>query len=242
MANKPRYELYYWPSIQGRGELVRLAFEEAGEPYVDVARLPEAQGGGEAAILRGLEGALGGVRPFAPPFLKVGRLVLAQTALILQYLGPRLGLAALDLPPAAGAEARVRGERMAAPFAGDDGLGADGPPAVRAEVRPPRNRGAALARLRRAARGRHGLEHRVELGKPLLERDDLAALLDQQLVAEARAPVHLEREPTEVPDPLLARLYDRPPLAPQRSRRGRPPTHWRRARDGVVARPPAHAV
>ncbi len=35
-----RYELYYWPSIQGRGEFVRLALEEAGADYVDVARRP----------------------------------------------------------------------------------------------------------------------------------------------------------------------------------------------------------
>jgi len=33
-----RYELYYWPSIQGRGEYVRLALEDAGADYVDVAR------------------------------------------------------------------------------------------------------------------------------------------------------------------------------------------------------------
>ena len=33
-----RYELYYWPTIQGRGEFVRLALEEAGADYVDVAR------------------------------------------------------------------------------------------------------------------------------------------------------------------------------------------------------------
>ena len=33
-----RYELYYWPTIQGRGEFVRLALEDAGARYVDVAR------------------------------------------------------------------------------------------------------------------------------------------------------------------------------------------------------------
>ena len=33
-----RYELYYWPSIQGRGEFIRLTLEEAGADYVDVAR------------------------------------------------------------------------------------------------------------------------------------------------------------------------------------------------------------
>jgi len=37
-----RYELYYWPTIQGRGEFVRLALEEAGADYVDVARKGKA--------------------------------------------------------------------------------------------------------------------------------------------------------------------------------------------------------
>jgi glutathione S-transferase len=86
-----RYELYYWPTIQGRGEFVRLALEEAGAPYVDVARLPRAQGG-MAAMMTLLEGEGADVEPFAPPFLKHGALVIAQTATILAYLGPRLGL------------------------------------------------------------------------------------------------------------------------------------------------------
>lgn len=81
-----RYELYYWPSIQGRGEFVRLALEEAGADYADVARLQH----GVAALMRFLEGQ--GRPPFAPPFLKAGKLVIAQTANILSYLGPRLGL------------------------------------------------------------------------------------------------------------------------------------------------------
>jgi len=46
------YELYYWPGIQGRGEFVRLALEEAGADYVDVARGPDADGGGVAALHR----------------------------------------------------------------------------------------------------------------------------------------------------------------------------------------------
>ena len=33
-----RYELYYWPSIQGRGEFVRLALAEADADYIDIAR------------------------------------------------------------------------------------------------------------------------------------------------------------------------------------------------------------
>ena len=88
-----RYELYYWPSIQGRGEYIRLAFEEAGVPYIDVARLPQAQGGGVQAMMRLLRGeGMEGLPPFAPPILKVGNLVIAQVANILQYLAPRLGL------------------------------------------------------------------------------------------------------------------------------------------------------
>ncbi|MEW6443024.1 MAG: glutathione S-transferase family protein [bacterium] len=89
---EPRYELYYWPGIQGRGEFVRLAFEEAGVPYVDVARLKQREGGGAGAMMKLLNGKAGGTLPFAPPFLKAGDLVLAQTAAILCFLGPRLGL------------------------------------------------------------------------------------------------------------------------------------------------------
>jgi glutathione S-transferase len=86
-----RYELYYWPSIQGRGEFVRLALEEAGADYVDVARL-SGRGKGVPALMRFLEGTDVERPPFAPPFLKAGELVIGQTANILAYLGPRLGL------------------------------------------------------------------------------------------------------------------------------------------------------
>jgi len=81
------YELFYWPSIQGRGEFVRLALEEAGADYVDVARRPEAEGGGVAALMKMLRAP--GLSPFAPPFLRAGPLVIAHTANILLYLGPR---------------------------------------------------------------------------------------------------------------------------------------------------------
>jgi glutathione S-transferase len=82
-----KYELYYWPEIQGRGEYVRLALEEAKAPYVDVAR----GAGGTSAMMRMME--QGTTPPFAPPFLKAGKLVIAQTANILLYLGARHGLA-----------------------------------------------------------------------------------------------------------------------------------------------------
>ena len=84
-----RYELYYWPEIQGRGEYVRLALEEAGAAYVDVAR----RRGGEDKLIALMESRREQHPPFAPPFLKAGRLLIAQTANILQYLGPRHGLA-----------------------------------------------------------------------------------------------------------------------------------------------------
>jgi glutathione S-transferase len=86
-----RYELYYWPSIQGRGEFVRLALEEAGADYVDIARRPGQRS--VPAMMRLLEGKGIDRPPYAPPFLKAGKLVIAQTAMILHYLGPRLGLA-----------------------------------------------------------------------------------------------------------------------------------------------------
>jgi glutathione S-transferase len=74
-----RYELFYWPSIQGRGEFVRLALEDAGAPYRDVCRGSERPPQHREA--------------FAPPFLKAGKLIIPQTANILFYLGPRHGLA-----------------------------------------------------------------------------------------------------------------------------------------------------
>ena len=90
------YELYYWPGIQGRGEFVRLALEEAGVPYADVAK----DRGGEEAATKKLLNFLGDPElarpPFAPPMLKAGELVIAQTANILLYLGAYHGLAPAD--------------------------------------------------------------------------------------------------------------------------------------------------
>ena len=88
------YELHYWPTIQGRGEFVRLALEAAGAPYIDVARGAEAAGQGLPAMLRYLQDGQVKHPPFAPPFLKDGELVVGQTAAILHYLGPPLKLVA----------------------------------------------------------------------------------------------------------------------------------------------------
>jgi glutathione S-transferase len=89
------YELYYWPSIQGRGEFVRLALEEAGAPYVDVAR-ERGPGRGVKALMAMLEGEGAPCAPFAPPFLRDGAIVVSHVANILGYLGPKLGLAPKD--------------------------------------------------------------------------------------------------------------------------------------------------
>ncbi len=87
-----RYLLYYWPSIQGRGEFVRLALEEAGAKYTDVARL-SGKGKGVEGMQRFLDDENLADAPYAPPFLKAGKLIIGQTANILAYLGQRLGLA-----------------------------------------------------------------------------------------------------------------------------------------------------
>lgn len=81
------YQLYYWPTIQGRGEFVRLALEEAQAPYVDVAR----QNNGIEKMMKVMERAP--APPFAPPFLVAGAQCIGQTANILQFLGAAHALA-----------------------------------------------------------------------------------------------------------------------------------------------------
>jgi glutathione S-transferase len=88
-----RYEFYYWPSIQGRGEFVRLALEEADADYVDVARGSEKDGQGVPALLTLLNGKAVTTPPLAPPFLRAGKLLIGQSANILLYLGGRHKLA-----------------------------------------------------------------------------------------------------------------------------------------------------
>jgi glutathione S-transferase len=90
------YELFYWPGIQGRGEFVRLALEEAGAAYRDWALIPEARGGGASALMKVLNARSIKHPPFAPPILKAGRRFIAQTPNILLYLGIHLKLAPRD--------------------------------------------------------------------------------------------------------------------------------------------------
>jgi glutathione S-transferase len=83
------YVLYYWPTIQGRGEFVRLALEEAGLPYVDIGREKD----GMPALMASIDHAHPGTPSFAPPVLKAGELLIGQVANILMFLGARHGLA-----------------------------------------------------------------------------------------------------------------------------------------------------
>lgn len=83
------YQLYYWPGLQGRGEFVRLALEEAGVPYEDVAR----QKKGMPELQASLDFAHSEHPSFAPPVLRAGELLIGQTANILLFLGARHGLA-----------------------------------------------------------------------------------------------------------------------------------------------------
>lgn len=92
------YELHYWPTIQGRGEFVRLALEAAGAAYVDVARGAPDAGLGLPAMMRVLHDGRSAHPPFAPPFLKDGGVVVGQTATILQYLAPKLKLVGRSAP------------------------------------------------------------------------------------------------------------------------------------------------
>jgi glutathione S-transferase len=89
---RSEYELFYWPGIQGRGEFVRLALEQGGARYVDVAR----EGGGASAVRAVLDARGPWLAPLGPPVLSHGRTLVAHTAAILQYLGPRLGLVPRD--------------------------------------------------------------------------------------------------------------------------------------------------
>ncbi|WP_348767835.1 glutathione S-transferase [uncultured Salinisphaera sp.] len=88
-----RYELYYWPGILGRGEFVRLALEDAGADYIDIAYDAET---GPERVDQGLAFEHNPRPPFAPPYLRAGDIEVSHVANILQFLGPRFGLAPAD--------------------------------------------------------------------------------------------------------------------------------------------------
>ena len=102
MPKKPEFALHYWPTIEGRGEFVRLALECANADYIDVARGVEpGDPGFDTAAKKGMANMLQAMQapdlqhpPFAPPFLVHGKVVVGQTAAILLYVAPLLGLVA----------------------------------------------------------------------------------------------------------------------------------------------------
>lgn len=85
------YQLWYWPSIPGRGEFVRLALEAAEIEYEDMAREHGAE-----ALIEDLQSRQG-IRPFAPPYLVDGELCIGQTAHILAFLADRHDFGAGEL-------------------------------------------------------------------------------------------------------------------------------------------------
>lgn len=92
MAN---YTLYYWPFLPGRGEYVRLMFEASGVEYDDIARRPEAEGGGVPAIQRMLTDD-STLPPLAVPVLAHAGQRYSQLANILSIFAPRLGMITPD--------------------------------------------------------------------------------------------------------------------------------------------------
>jgi len=92
-SSNTSYELIYWPGVPGRGEHIRLCFEETSTPYTDVAN--QTKDGIKAVtslIDPSYTGEGGNLPPLAPPILRHGELLIAQLPNILLYLGPQLGL------------------------------------------------------------------------------------------------------------------------------------------------------
>src|SRR5262249_20838291 len=84
-----------WPPPPGRGGCGAPGSERAAVPSAAPGRGPPAGGGGER-VAAFWEGRSEGHPVFAPPVLKHGDLVLAQTAAICHFLGRRHGLAPGD--------------------------------------------------------------------------------------------------------------------------------------------------
>lgn len=86
------YELLYWPTVPGRGEHVRLAFEAANVPYNDISNDED-----DIKLLLSHTsdknyGDSINPPPFAPPLLRHGDLLISQTSNILLYLASKLDL------------------------------------------------------------------------------------------------------------------------------------------------------
>jgi hypothetical protein len=133
-----------------------------------------------------------------------------------------VGLLSLrDGLPADSAELRIRGQRTTALRATDHRRGRRRrPAAVGTEVRAPHERSAARTPGGRCRPpdGDSGCKQRVELLQALVERDQLVAALDQQVLAELVAAEHLEHEAAEVAQALFADAKQRTALLPELAR------------------------
>src|SRR5262249_39375793 len=87
----------------------------------------------------------------------------------------------------------------------------------RAEVRAPGNRRATRAAQCRASASRH-TEQDVQLREPLVQLEQLLAAVANQILAKVITTEHLQQEPPEVSQPLLAHLPERAAVAPQNAR------------------------
>ncbi|MXO84844.1 glutathione S-transferase [Altererythrobacter aurantiacus] len=86
------YDLWYWPSIQGRGEFVRLFMAAAGIEWRDCAREKDAE-----ALLDDMdERKEKGFAPYAPPYLVDGDFAIAQVAHIVTWLSEKHDIGAAD--------------------------------------------------------------------------------------------------------------------------------------------------
>ncbi|XP_035669728.1 glutathione S-transferase P-like isoform X2 [Branchiostoma floridae] len=90
-SEEPEWVLYYWgcpPGVKpfpGRGEFVRLIFEEAGVKFREV---------NDFEVLKKLffTEKQKGFYAFAPPMIQRGKFRLSQTSVICSYLGKQFGL------------------------------------------------------------------------------------------------------------------------------------------------------
>ncbi|KAF4119711.1 glutathione S-transferase, partial [Geosmithia morbida] len=90
------YQLLYWPTIPGRGEFIRLAFEESGTPFTDMAQTADPGTVVDEVMSTTTEVSppSAGMNPpvLAVPVLRHDDVLISQTANILMYLAPRIGL------------------------------------------------------------------------------------------------------------------------------------------------------
>lgn len=77
------WKLYYWDMCPGRGEYVRIVFEEAGVQFLEDR---------DNILEKVIKGGMEGFPAFAPPVITRGDFKLSQTPVICEYLGKHFNL------------------------------------------------------------------------------------------------------------------------------------------------------